>query len=152
MEKDQNAEEDEVARKSSRQETFLHELKLCVLDVPMGKRKAAMFRKQCSKFGGETSASLVEATHIVFDVSVDKERLSQMLRAQNVTFAEVNSAKLVTSEWLTQCLQQKQVVETGAFELSLTADDLDSDEEQMEVSTTSAPTTAKEKVFILHLY
>ena len=129
-----NTEESGVASKTFRSEqlskepTFFEGVNLYVLDVAMGKRKAALFRSRCVKFGANLCSSMIEASHIAIDQSLNKERLTQILRNENVTFAELKTTKVVTSEWLTQCLKQKMAVDTTSFEIEMNAQDFESQE------------------------
>lgn len=82
----------------------------------IGRARAELFEKQIIHHGGQVcSAQAPGVTHIVVDENMDCQRALRLLRLPQLP----PSVQLVKSAWLSLCLQERRLMDTAGFSLSL---------------------------------
>lgn len=82
----------------------------------IGRARAELFEKQITEHGGQIcSAQAPGVTHIVVDEGMDCERALRLLRLPQLPAG----AQLVKSTWLSLCLQERRLMDTHGFSLSV---------------------------------
>ncbi|XP_050000777.1 DNA polymerase lambda isoform X4 [Alexandromys fortis] len=95
---------------------WLSSLRAHIMPTGIGRARAELFEKQILHHGGQIcSAHAPGVTHIVVDENMDCERALRLLRLPQLP----PSAQLVKSSWLSLCLQERRVVDTAGFSLSI---------------------------------
>lgn len=95
---------------------WLSSLRAHIMPTGIGRARAELFEKQILHHGGQIcSAQAPGVTHIVVDENMDCERALRLLRLPQLP----PSAQLVKSSWLSLCLQERRVMDTAGFSLSI---------------------------------
>ncbi|XP_028313279.1 DNA polymerase lambda isoform X2 [Gouania willdenowi] len=88
-----------------------------VLPAGIGNARCQIFQTQIQSNGGQTVASLCEkVTHVVVDDNMDCDRALRLLKVDSMP----PGVELVKCSWLSLCISEKQLVETGSYSLLLT--------------------------------
>ncbi|XP_008843819.1 DNA polymerase lambda isoform X3 [Nannospalax galili] len=95
---------------------WLSSLQAHIVPTGIGRARAELFEKQIVQHGGQIcSAQTPGITHIVVDEKMDCERALHLLRLPQLP----PGAQLVKSAWLSLCLQEKRLVDTAGFGISI---------------------------------
>ncbi|XP_051002625.1 DNA polymerase lambda [Acomys russatus] len=101
---------------------WLSSLRAHVMPAGIGRARAELFEKQIVHHGGQIcSAQAPGVTHIVVDEGMDCERALRLLRLPQLPAG----AQLVKSAWLSLCLQERRLMDTHGFSLSVPNRSLD---------------------------
>ncbi|XP_068954876.1 DNA polymerase lambda isoform X2 [Petaurus breviceps papuanus] len=91
---------------------WLSPLQVHVLPAGIGRARAEIFEKQILQHGGRIcSPQAPGITHIVVDEAVDCERALRLLKLSQLP----PGVQMIKSAWLSQCLQERKLVDTAGF-------------------------------------
>ncbi|KAL1788271.1 DNA polymerase lambda isoform X1 [Sigmodon hispidus] len=95
---------------------WLNSLRAYIIPTGIGRARAELFERQIILHGGQICpAQDPGVTHIVVDENMDCERALRLLRLPQLP----PRAQLVKSAWLSLCLQERRLVDTAGFRLSI---------------------------------
>ncbi|XP_052568300.1 DNA polymerase lambda isoform X3 [Peromyscus californicus insignis] len=115
---------------------WLSSLKAHIMPTGIGRARAELFEKQIIHHGGQIcSAQAPGVTHIVVDENMDCKRALRLLRLPQLP----PSVQLVKSTWLSLCLQERRLMDTAGFSLSMPKSSLDQPQPSMADRGSSAP-------------
>ncbi|KAL1005887.1 hypothetical protein UPYG_G00065170 [Umbra pygmaea] len=85
-----------------------------IIPAGIGSARCQIFQRQIVQNGGQTESSLCPSvTHVVVDDSMDRDRAQRLLKVDTLPPA----VHLVKCTWLSTCISQKKLLETGAYSL-----------------------------------
>ena len=89
-------------------------LNIYIVPVGIGKARCHIFQKGVEKLGGKVNEKLTElVSHVIVDEKIDYERLLKILKRDKLPDEQV----IVKSQWLSQCLKQKDVVTFSSYQV-----------------------------------
>ncbi|XP_070540868.1 DNA polymerase lambda-like [Ptychodera flava] len=95
---------------------FLSGVEVFILQAGLGKARAEIFGRQLKKFGGAVHDKFTEETkYIIVDELMEIDRLLRILKVD----APPANVKIVKASWLSSCLSEERLLETGDFELDI---------------------------------
>ncbi|XP_074151486.1 DNA polymerase lambda [Sminthopsis crassicaudata] len=93
---------------------WLSPLQVHVLPAGIGRARAELFEKQIIQHGGRIcSPQAPGITHVVVDEAVEWERALRLLKLSRLP----PSVQVVKSAWLSQCLQERTLVDSAGFSI-----------------------------------
>ncbi|XP_021505574.1 DNA polymerase lambda isoform X1 [Meriones unguiculatus] len=117
---------------------WLSSLRAHIMPTGIGRARAELFEKQIVQHGGQICpAQAPGVTHIVVDEGMDWQRALRLLRLPQLPAG----AQLVKSAWLSLCLQERRLMDTDGFCLSIPKRSLDQPQPGKAGQHASAPGT-----------
>ncbi|XP_062608658.1 DNA polymerase lambda-like [Saccostrea cucullata] len=97
---------------------FFKDIKIFILSAGIEKARCDIFRKQSEKYGGVLLSGVGEndkPDYIVVDEKMELDRMCRLLKIDQ----PLAGVKVVKTSWLSDCIKQKQCVDSTSYELDL---------------------------------